>query len=197
MAPSNSTTSASATAKTTVRAAPPKAPTVAAKPPEPPSILLVEYLNAFCGHCRATHERLDRILADRGIRTRRRHVYVWASSQPPLWAQALAATQVALGRDKEEAFFAALLHARSENADSIWGAAREVGIDPAVVMPKMGSPQAADLLSRHRSLMEQGRIRGIPTLDLGCRRLQGEQSDGELEEAVEAALACEPASRIR
>jgi protein-disulfide isomerase len=41
---------------------------------------------------------------------------------------------------------------------------------------------------RDRDLARSAGLRGLPTLDIGRRRLMGEQSEAELREAVEAAL---------
>jgi hypothetical protein len=57
-----------------VRAEP---PTAVIAPPRPAAreIVVLEYLNAFCSHCRATHARLDRVVAGFDRPVRRHRVY--------------------------------------------------------------------------------------------------------------------------
>jgi hypothetical protein len=43
-------------------------------------------------------------------------------------------------------------------------------------------------LQRDREIVSRARLEGMPTLDIGKRRLQGEQSEAELAEALRAAI---------
>ncbi|MBL9085815.1 MAG: DsbA family protein [Planctomycetia bacterium] len=175
-----------------VRAEPPPAPrpdpvraeppTAVIAPPRPTvrEIVVLEYLNAFCSHCRATHARLDRVVAGFGRPVRRHRVYVWSSREVPLWAKACA---VAAQQGREDAMFDALLETDRQDDRSIRAAAARAGVD----LSDLDAPEVANRLERDRRLFSQARLEGLPTFDVGRRRLMGEQSEGELLEALRAA----------
>lgn len=162
-----------------VRAEP---PAVAIVPPRPTAreIVVLEYLNAFCSHCRATHARLDRVVAGFDRPVRRHRVYVWSSREVPLWAKACA---VAAQQGLEDAMFDALLETDRQDDRSIRAAAARAGVD----LSDLDAPDVVARLERDRRLFGQARLEGLPTFDVGRRRLMGEQSEGELLEALRAA----------
>lgn len=189
------------------RASPPVAPSPAPSPasapasaartpaevrpaaPAPAQVQIVEYLNAYCAHCRATHRRLAKVLADLGVTPRLRRVYTWAGADVPLWARACAFAQT-VGR--EEALFEALLETSRGDARDIHAAAARVGLDRAALERALQDPALPPRLARDRDLFQAARLQGLPTLDIGRRRLMGEQSEQELRAAVEAARAAPP-----
>jgi uncharacterized membrane protein len=71
----------------------PRVPVPVAPPPRR-EITIVEYLNPFCAHCRATHARLERVLPTIGATVRRHRVYVWPNEEAPFWAGACACAQL-------------------------------------------------------------------------------------------------------
>ncbi len=162
-----------------VRAEP---PTAVIAPPRPAvrEIVVLEYLNAFCSHCRATHARLDRVVAGFDRPVRRHRVYVWSSREVPLWAKACA---VAAQQGLEDAMFDALLETDRQDDRSIRAAAARAGVD----LSGLDAPDVVDRLERDRRRFSQARLEGLPTFDVGRRRLMGEQSEGELLEALRAA----------
>jgi uncharacterized membrane protein/protein-disulfide isomerase len=162
-----------------VRAAPPVA-VIAPPRPTVREIVVLEYLNAFCSHCRATHARLDRVVAGFGRPVRRHRVYVWSSREVPLWAKACA---VAAQQGREDAMFDALLETDRQDDRSIRAAAARAGVDLA----GLDAPEVQHRLERDRRLFSQARLEGLPTFDVGRRRLMGEQSEGELLDALRAA----------
>lgn len=172
----------------------------AAKPSEPsapPAIPLVEYLNPFCAHCRATHGRLARVLSDLAPNVRRSRLYVWSGrGAPPLWAQMCVCAQDQ-GDLKERAFFRELMTARDESRRELLAAAARAELDiPALEScVESGAPLAR--LENLRRIVQAAHIEGLPTIDLGRRRLEGEQSEEDLREAVQAAVADLAAGTIR
>jgi uncharacterized membrane protein len=172
---------------------PPTAPAPQAKPaskpePEPeaqPAPLVVEYLNAFCPHCRATHRRLERVIASMHVPVRRRRVYTWGGRQVPMWARACA---IAATVGRERALFAALLEARKDTPAEIYAAAGRVGIDLTWLRAQLARGTIPPRLVRDQRLVQRAQIRALPTLDIGRRRLSGSQSERELRAALVAAV---------
>jgi protein-disulfide isomerase len=115
-----------------------------------------------------------------------RRVYTWSSSEPPLWARVCVAAR---GQGLEERLFAEMLHARDESASEVWDAARRAGADLDALRVAMEAPETHDRLARHRQAVAAARLTGLPTLDVGRRRLMGEQSEAEIREALDAARA--------
>jgi hypothetical protein len=177
----------SSPAPTTVSTAappPPVAPPVV-KAPVVRSIPVVMYLNPFCAHCRATHARLDSILGGGyAAPVRMRHVYVWASNDIPYWAWACALGG-AMGI--EDRVFGELLRARNDRPDQVQDAAVRAGLDPTLLASAVGRADLRTRLEHDRGIVAAARIEGLPTLDVGRRRLMGEQSEEELLDALEAA----------
>jgi predicted DsbA family dithiol-disulfide isomerase len=167
------------------RPAPPPAP---AAPPPPPraDATVVEYLNAFCPHCRVTHARFDRVTEHAGLVVRFRRVYTWGGAAPPLWARVCVAAR---GQGLEDRVFAEMLHAADDGPADVWEAARRAGADLEAVRLALDAPETNQRLALHRQAVANARLRGLPTLDIGRRRLMGEQSEGEIAEALAAARA--------
>jgi len=155
------------------------------RPPPSKQPLLVEYLNAFCPHCRATHRRLHKVLTEMQAPMRKRRIYTWASKDYPLWARACAFAQTA---GCEEQMFRELLRARDQSAGEVYAAARRAGLDVGRMRLALKSQQAPPRLVHDRRLVQKARIRKLPTLDIGRRRLMGEQSEAELRDAIRVAL---------
>jgi protein-disulfide isomerase len=153
-----------------------------AAPPQR-EVVMVEYLNPFCAHCRATHARLESVLASGGVAVRRRRVYVW-SGEIPFWARACAC---AAQQGREEALFEELLQARGQDERSVRAAARRAGIDLDAAAGCLDGPMTNARLERDRRLVAAARLEGLPTIDVGRRRLMGEQTEGELLDALHAA----------
>jgi uncharacterized membrane protein/protein-disulfide isomerase len=162
----------------------PSSPPAAAPPSALPSVALVEFLNPFCAHCRATHARLDRAVGSAEARVVRYRVYVWSSPTPPLWARACAAAAAA---GKEDALFSELLSCDRDTPESIWGAARRVGLDVRALSAAVDRGDVAARLAAERRRVEASSLRALPTLDVGRRRLEGEQSEAEIRAAIRAA----------
>jgi len=171
----------------TVRPTPPPAPPPMPTPPPAPryDLTIVEYLNAFCSHCRATHERLDRVLAQDGLTARRRRIYSWSSADTPMWARAVAFAQL---RGLEDRMFEELVRADDDTPREIYAAASRAGLDTNALATALSDPRVPARLEADRRASAAARLEGLPTLDIGRRRLMGEQSEGELREAVRAAL---------
>lgn len=157
-------------------------PTRARAKPKGP--LLVEYLNAYCPHCRKTLKRLEGVLASSDGSMRMRRVYTWASKDYPLWARACAHAQTV---GLEEEMFQELLKSRGQNKREVYAAARRAGLDIAELTAAVSQATPPERLVRDRRIVQRARIRMLPTIDIGRRRLQGEQSASELREAVQIA----------
>jgi hypothetical protein len=176
-------------APTTVVPTPPPprpaaAPAERASPKPIPEVTLVEFLNAFCAHCRATHTRIDRAVASSSVRVRRYRVYVWSSPTPPLWAQACAC---AAPTGQEDALFSELLEEPRDTPEAVWAAARRAGVDVRALMAAVQRGDAAARFEGERRRVAASSIRYLPTLDIGRRRLQGEQSEEDVRRAIQAA----------
>lgn len=165
----------------------PRVPTAPreSRPPARPEVQIVEYINAYCAHCRATHKRLRGVLSSLGVTGRFRRVYTWAGNEWPLWARACAYAQ-SVGL--EERLFEELLVARDQGAGEVHAAARRAGLDAAALRQALQDPTPPARLVRDRALALAAGLSGLPTLDIGRRRLMGEQSEAELRDAVQAAL---------
>ncbi len=157
-----------------------------------PRVGIVEYVNAFCPHCRVTHQRLGRVLAGLGVAARVRRVYSWPSDEVPAWARACAHAQD-VGR--EDRFFDELVLAEHDDLGEILAAGRRAGLDEGALRAALASDAPAPRLDRDRRIAGSAGLAGLPTLDIGRRRLLGEQSEGELREAIEAALALRRGAR--
>lgn len=146
--------------------------------------LVVEYLNAFCPHCRKTHRRLQRVIAKSSTPVRKRRVYTWGGSAIPLWARACA---FAHKHGLEERMFEELLKARTQRPADIYAAAQRAGLDPRRMQAALRTAPPSRRLLRDQRLVRKAQLRVLPTLDIGRRRLQGEQSESELRDAITAA----------
>ena len=166
--------------------APTPTPAPAPKPKRvrPQGPLLVEYLNAFCPHCRKTLHRLEDVLAEHDGPVRKRRVYTWASKDYPLWARACAYAQTV---GAEERMFQELLKARSQSRSEVFAAARRAGLDMQALKTAVHQAQPPARLLRDQRIVQRARIRMLPTIDIGRRRLQGEQSTSELRDALRIA----------
>lgn len=174
------------------RPAPPPAPVPSPAPAPRYDLSIVEYLNAFCSHCRATHERLERVLAQDHLTARRRRIYSWASNETPMWARAVAFAQT---RGLEDRMFAELVKADEETPREIYAAAARAGLDANELATALADPTVPARLEADRRAARAARLEGLPTLDIGRRRLMGEQSEDELREAVHAAVGSSASSR--
>jgi uncharacterized membrane protein len=167
------------------RPAPAPAASPAPAPPAAPSVVIVEYLNAHCGHCRATHDRLERVLSTMRVTARRARVYVWSTGEPPLWAKACACAPSAA---QEAALFEALLRGEQDDR-AVWDAVARAGLDAQAISACIARREPDARLAAERGRVLAARLAMLPTFDIGRRRLQGEQSEAELRDAIEAAVA--------
>jgi predicted DsbA family dithiol-disulfide isomerase len=156
----------------------PKAPAGAKAP------MLVEYLNAFCSHCRETHKRLHTVLDETGVTVRRRRVYTWGGQRTPEWARACA---FAATCGVEDRMFEELLKAKRQTRGEIEAAARRAGLSVRGLNAFLRRGGMPDRLERDRQLFQKSGIRQLPTIDIGRRRLMGAQTAPELRAALLAA----------
>lgn len=170
--------------------APAPKPAPAAEPARPAARqgpLVVEYLNAFCPHCRATHRRLEKVLGELGVPIRYRRIYAWASADYPFWARACVFAR-SQGEGLEDRLFRELMRAPNQSAGAVYAAARRAGVDVAALEEAMRDPTIPESLVKDGLRMRSAGLRGLPTLDVGRRRLMGEQSEAELRQALEVAI---------
>lgn len=151
--------------------------------PERPRVRIVAYLNAYCPHCRKMHRRLDRVLAATQVPVRHRRIYAWASDDYPLWARACAFART---RGLEDELFLALMETRSDSQRNVMAAARKVGLETDALARALAGPPPSSLI-RDRQLSRSARLKGLPTFDIGRRRLTGEQSERSLAQALALA----------
>jgi predicted DsbA family dithiol-disulfide isomerase len=148
-------------------------------------VVIVEYLNAYCPHCRATHRRLEKVLAEMDVATKRLRIYTWGGNEYPVWARACVFAE---SQGLEERVFEELLNARNQSTAEVYAAAQRAGLDVALLQKALQDGTPPPRLVRHRKIFRAAHLEGLPTLDIGRRRLMGEQSEAELKEAVSAAL---------
>lgn len=151
-----------------------------------PEVQIVEYLNAYCAHCRTMHKRIHGVLNAMGVEGRIRRIYTWSSNDYPLWARALAYAQSVKLEDR---LFEELVVARSQRPDEVFAAASRAGLDVAALRRALQDATPPARLVHDRDLAQKARLLGLPTIDIGRRRLMGEQSETELRDAIQAALA--------
>ncbi len=166
-----------------------RAPRRPVTPPKPmpdaqPQVRIIEYLNAFCAHCRATHKRLEGVLEHSDTRIERRRVYTWKGNDYPLWARACAYA-ASIGREHD--MFRELTRARRETAGEVFAAAQRAGIDSPAFRRAMDSTEPPPRLVRDKRIARAARLTRLPTFDIGRRRLSGSQSERELRAALQAA----------
>jgi len=125
------------------------------------------------------------VLKDMGIGVRRRRIYAWADQGYPLWVRACS---YAREQGVEERLFQELMRAPNQSPASIYAAARRAGLDVTALQCAIEDPDVPEELVRNCKRMKSAGLKGLPTLDIGRRRLMGEQSEAELREAVQAAL---------
>jgi uncharacterized membrane protein len=177
-----------------VAAAPAPAPVPAPTPPAADEVLIVEYLNAYCPHCRATEARLDKVVAEMGLKVRKRRVYTWATMDYPAWARACALAQT---MGLEERMFSELLASRGPDVSEVRAAAQRAGVPLDALDAALRDPTPPPRLVKDRQLFSAARLQGLPTLDIGRRRLMGEQSEQELRNALMAARPAAPPAPAR
>ena len=102
-----------------------------------------------------------------------------------MWAKAVAFAQT---QGLEDRMFAELVRAEEETPREIYAAAGRAGVDGDALQLALSDGRAWPRLDSDRRLAQGARLEGLPTLDIGRRRLMGEQSEDELREAVRAAL---------
>ena len=124
-------------------------------------------------------------LAQDGLTARRRRIYSWSSADTPMWARAVAFAQL---RGLEDRMFEELVRADDDTPREIYAAASRAGLDTNALATALSDPRVPARLEADRRASAAARLEGLPTLDIGRRRLMGEQSEGELREAVRAAL---------
>jgi uncharacterized membrane protein/protein-disulfide isomerase len=176
----------SVAATPTVAATPPAATPPAATAPKAREIRVTEYLNAYCAHCRVTHARLDKVIAGMEIAVKRRRLYVWVSGEAPYWARACVA---AAAQGREDALFEQLQHTESDEPDEVLAAAQRAGVDVKALVAAIQRGEGMPRLKADRQKVLLSRLEGLPTFDIGRRRLEGEQTEAELEDALRVALA--------
>ena len=116
---------------------------------------------------------------------RRRRIYSWSSADVPMWARAVAFAQT-LGL--EDRMFHELVRADDDTPREIYAAAARAGVDADALRRALADPRVPARLESDRRLSQSARLEGLPTLDIGRRRLMGEQSEPELRDAIRAAL---------
>ena len=87
----------------------------------------------------------------------------------------------------EDALFAELLQTSRDDQRSVRAAAQRVGLDMEAFDACLASGEMQERLDRNYRAMDNARIKGLPTLDIGRRRLMGEQSEAEILDALRAA----------
>ena len=88
----------------------------------------------------------------------------------------------------EDRLFEELVQADDDTPRDIYAAAARAGIDGDALQRALRDGRTWPRLESDRRLSQGARLEGLPTLDIGRRRLMGEQSEDELREAVRAAL---------
>ena len=167
-------------------AAPAAKPAATPRAPSAPEVTVVEYVNAFCPHCRATHTQLDEALRAATARVKRYRVYVWSSKDIPFWAQACAC---AATWGKENELFNEIMRLDRDDPRAIARAASRIGLDVDALWASVQRGDARARLEGEWRRVTASQIRQMPTLDIGSRRLEGEQSVTEIAAAIIAAAA--------
>ena len=84
--------------------------------------------------------------------------------------------------------FAQLVRSRSDRRRDVLAAAQRAGLDTWDLKRALADPAPPLRLVKDRALASKAKLKGLPTLDIGRRRLMGEQSEASLRAAVDAAL---------
>jgi|GEM_PF-2539541 len=152
---------------------------------------IVEFLNPFCSHCRATHGRLDRALASVPLPMRRTRVYVWHQKKPPLWARALACAEA---EGKEDALFRELSASDdlAGHDETVLEAVRRAGLDAPAFEACARGPGPWPRLEHDRELVLASDLKGLPTVWVGERAILGEVDEEDI-----AALVAGEVERLR
>jgi 2-hydroxychromene-2-carboxylate isomerase len=132
------------------------------------------------------HRRIHSVLHALGVEGRFRRVYTWSSHDYPLWARALVYAHTV---GKEDRLFEELLVAKSQRVDEVFAAANRAGLDVAALRQALQDPTPPARLVRDRDLAQKARLQGLPTIDIGRRRMMGEVSEADVRDAIQAALA--------
>jgi predicted DsbA family dithiol-disulfide isomerase len=77
-----------------------------------------------------------------------------------------------------------LLQARGGASAEVFAAARRAGIEPDALRSALARRAGAPRLVRDRRIAQAARLTALPTLDIGRRRLVGEQSEREFLVAI-------------
>lgn len=155
-----------------------------------PRIRMVEYLNAFCTHCRATYRTLERVLheLEPTVSVQSRRVYTWSGNETPLWVRACLHMRDMGRRDLELRLFEELMRAKEDTPAELFAAARRAGVPMTPLREALRVGEPTMRLIREQRLMRRARLKGLPTIDIGQRRLMGEQREVDLRRAIDAAL---------
>ena len=84
--------------------------------------------------------------------------------------------------------FDELMRARSQRPAEVYAAARRAGLDANAMQRAVNASAVPTRVVRDHDLMRKAQLKGLPTIDIGRRRLMGEQSEAELRDAIQAAL---------
>ncbi len=149
---------------------------------------IVEFLNPFCSHCRATHGRLDRALESVALPMRRTRVYVWHQKTPPLWARALACAEA---EGKEDALFRELSASDDlvGHPETVEDAVRRAGLDPAAYESCAKGPGPRPRLDHDRALVVSSDLEGLPTIWVGERAIFGEVDEEDIRALVDGEVS--------
>lgn len=161
----------------------------------PPGVVtVVDFADFECPWCRLTHEELAPLLERHGARVRvvRKYVPLVTIHPHAMFAAraGLCAHEQGKGREMEEALFAAADLTPS-------GCEREataLGLDVAAYRTCLASARPDARIESDKEQFRSLGARGLPTLFIGAKKLEGAQTRESLERALERALrkAAEP-----
>lgn len=137
-------------------------------------ITLVEFTDYRCGYCRKAYDEVAELIeSDGNIRFIVKEFPILGEQSVISSRFAIAVRQVA-GDDAYLKAHDALITLRGDaTPESLGRLAKDLGLDPAVILAKMDSPEVAAVIDANHALGDQLQISGTPTFVVEGTMLRG------------------------
>ncbi|NBE08455.1 DsbA family protein [Paragemmobacter ruber] len=137
-------------------------------------ITVVEFIDYRCGYCRKAWQEVDQLVeTDGNIRFVLKEYPILGEASVLSSRFAIAVLQLH-GGDAYKQAHDALLSLRAEpTAEALARLAREMGLDPAPIMERMGAPEVTKVIEDNHRLAKTMEISGTPTFVVGGTMVRG------------------------